>query len=177
MCYPSYNEGHIQQWYTRLYNPSYNMHVRENIYRALTPSWRSELAERLRGQHRYTLPQRRNCSSRCRIFARKKASPVHGCTCTGYSRTQKGKKCAPASELMLLSKACWRCCARAASTNLRRSTKRKGGGWLQGWHRVAGSGGLCALWQAGVCHAGHRERSTAGLRARRTEAKVRFFGN
>ena len=46
-----------------------------------------------------------------------------------------------------------------------------------GWHRVAGSGGLCALWQAGVCHAGHREGSTAGLRARRTEAKVRFFGN
>ena len=45
------------------------------------------------------------------------------------------------------------------------------------WHTVAGSGGLCALWQAGVCHAGHREGSTAGLRARRTEAKVRFFGN
>jgi hypothetical protein len=44
-------------------------------------------------------------------------------------------------------------------------------------HRVAGSGGLCALWQAGVCHAGHGEGSTAGLRARRTEAKVRFFGN
>ena len=57
---------------------------------------------------------RRNCSSKCRIFARKKASLVHGCTCTGYSRTHKGKKCAPASELMLLSKACWRCCARAA---------------------------------------------------------------
>ena len=82
--------------------------------RALTRSWRSELAERLRGQHRYTLLQRRNCSSRCRIFARKKASLVQGCTCTGYSRTHKGKKCAPASELMLLSKACWRCCARAA---------------------------------------------------------------
>ena len=32
-----------------------------------------------------------------------------------------------------------------------------------GWHMVAGSGGLCALWQAGVCHAGHREGSTAGL--------------
>jgi len=49
--------------------------------RALTPSWRSELAERLRGQHRYTLLQRRNCSSKCRIFARKKASLVHGCAC------------------------------------------------------------------------------------------------
>ena len=63
------------------------------------------------------------------------------------------------------------------STNLRRSTKRKGGGWLQGWHRVAGSGGLCAMWQAGVCHAGHSEGGTAGLRARRAEAKVHFFGN
>ena len=50
----------------------------------------------------------------------------------------------------------------------------KGG---MGWHRVAGSGGLCALWQAGVCRAGNREGSTAGLRARRTEAKVRIFGN
>ena len=27
------------------------LHVRENIYRSLAPSWRSELAERLRGQH------------------------------------------------------------------------------------------------------------------------------
>ena len=105
--------------------------------RALTPSWRSELAERLRGQHRYTLLQRRNCSSKCRIFARKKASLVHGCTCTGYSRTHKGKKCAPASELMLLSKVCWRCCARAAKYQPATITKRKGGGWLQGWHRVA----------------------------------------
>jgi len=43
-----------------------------------------------------------------------------------------------------------------------------------GWHRVAGSGGLCALWQAGVCHAGHREGSTAGL-ARAPQAKLRFF--
>merc|ERR1712070_127600 len=60
------------------------------------------------------LLQRSNCSSRCRIFARKKAPLVHGCTCTGYSRTHKGKECAPASEMMLLSKACCRCCARAA---------------------------------------------------------------
>ena len=52
------------------------------------------------------------------------------------------------------------------------------GGIGIGWQGVADCV-LCALWQARgrVRHAGHREGSPAGLRARRTEAKVRFFGN
>jgi len=45
-----------------------------------------------------------------------------------------------------------------------------------GWQGVADCV-PCGRLDAGVCHAGHREGSTAGLRARRTEAKVRFFGN
>jgi len=39
------------------------------------------------------------------------------------------------------------------------------------WQGVAD----CVPWQAGVCHAGHREGSTAGL-ARAPQAKLRFFG-
>ena len=79
------------------------LHVRENIYRSLAPSWRSELAERLRGQHtanntRYYKEETAALSvafSRAKIKA--SLTLVHGCTCTGYSSTHKGKKCAPAS--------------------------------------------------------------------------------
>ena len=83
--------------------------------RALTPSWRSELAERLRGQHRY---YKEETAALCVAFSRAKSlsgTRLHLYWLFPHTQRQKMRACFGVDVAILLSKACWRCCVRVAN--------------------------------------------------------------